>query len=47
MRSYVFMKFYADKIEADFVVIKGAKKPDWPIACEKMQIYDLKAGAGG
>lgn len=39
--TFPFMKFYADKIEADFVVIKERKKPDWPIVCEKMQIYDL------
>jgi hypothetical protein len=35
------MKRYADKIRAEFYVIKDRKHPAWPIQCEKLQIYSL------
>jgi hypothetical protein len=35
------IKGYADKIRADFYVIDDRKFPQWPIQCEKLQIYDL------
>lgn len=39
--TFPFMQHWANKIEADFVVIKERKNPDWPVVIEKMQIYDL------
>ncbi len=44
--TYPFMQHYADKIGAEFVVIKERTKPDWPIVVEKMQIYDLARERG-
>lgn len=39
--TYPFIEDYAEKIGADFVVIKGRKFPDWPVVYEKLQIYEL------
>jgi hypothetical protein len=35
------LKAYADKIGADFNVITKRKRFDWPIVCEKQQIYEI------
>ena len=39
--TYPLMKRYADKIGADFFVIKDRKFPEFPVTYEKMQIYNL------
>ena len=39
--TYPLIKHYADKIGADFYVIKERKFPGWPIVYEKLQIYEL------
>jgi hypothetical protein len=39
--TYPLLKRYAEKIGADFVVIKDRKFPDKPPVYEKMQIYEL------
>jgi hypothetical protein len=39
--TYPLMKHYAEKIGAEFHVIKERKFPGWPPVYEKMQIYDL------
>lgn len=39
--TYPLMKAYADKIGADFFIIKDRKYPGWPPVYEKFQIYDL------
>lgn len=39
--TFPFMKRYADKIGANFQVIKDRKYPDLPPVYEKFQIYDL------
>jgi hypothetical protein len=39
--TFPLLKLYADKIGADFHVIKERKFPDWNIRYEKMQIYQL------
>jgi hypothetical protein len=35
------LKAYADRLRADFRVITERKFPDWPVVCEKQQIYEL------
>jgi hypothetical protein len=35
------LKQYADKIRAEFHIIEGRKFPEWPVQCEKLQIFDL------
>ena len=39
--TYPLMQRYADKIGADFHIIKERKFPGWPVTYEKMQIYEL------
>lgn len=39
--TYPLIRYYADKIGADFHIITERKYPDWPLTYEKMQIYDL------
>lgn len=44
--TYPFMQHWANKIEAEFVVITERKFPDWPIVVEKLQIHDLARERG-
>lgn len=44
--TYPFMQHWADKIGAEFVVMKERKFPDWPIVVEKLQIYNLARERG-
>lgn len=39
--TYPLLKYYANKIGADFYVISERKYRDWPVTYEKLQIYDL------
>jgi len=39
--TYPLIKYYANKIGADFYEIKDRKYPEWPVTYEKLQIYDL------
>src|SRR5882672_8362849 len=39
--TYPLIKQYANKIGADFHIIKTRKYPEYPAVYEKMQIYDL------
>jgi hypothetical protein len=39
--TYPLLKYYANKIGADFYVITDRKFPDWPLTYEKLQIYEL------
>ena len=39
---YPYIKKYAQKIGADFYVIKERKFPDWYITYEKLQIYEIE-----
>jgi hypothetical protein len=39
--TFPFMRYFAAKIGADFHVITERKFPDWPIPCEKWQLYEL------
>lgn len=39
--TFPLLKRYADKMDAEFYVIKDRKFPDWPPACEKLQIHQL------
>jgi hypothetical protein len=39
--TYPYFKQYANKIEADFYVIKNRKFPKFPPVYEKLQIYEL------
>lgn len=39
--TYPLIKHYADKIRADWYIIKERKFPGWPIVYEKLQIYEL------
>lgn len=38
--TFPFMRFYANKIGADFVVLKERRFPEWPILFEEFQIRD-------
>ena len=35
------LKAYADRLHADFCVLTERRFPDWPVVCEKQQIYEL------
>jgi hypothetical protein len=39
--TFPFIRYWANKIGADFHIIKGRKFPEWPITYEKFQIYEL------
>jgi len=39
--TYPLLRQYAEKIDADFFVIKERKYPEWPIDYEKLQIHEL------
>lgn len=39
--TYPLLRYYADRIGADFHVIIARKFPDWPVVYEKLQIYEL------
>jgi hypothetical protein len=39
--TFPLIKAYADKIQADFYIIKDRKFPGWPPVYEKFQIYQL------
>jgi hypothetical protein len=39
--TYPLIKAYAEKIKADFHIIKERKFPEWPVTYEKLQIYEL------
>lgn len=39
--THPLLRFWANKIGADFHVITERKFPDWPITYEKMQIFEL------
>jgi hypothetical protein len=39
--TFPLMKRYADKIDADFYIIKKRKFPKFPVVYEKLQIYEL------
>jgi hypothetical protein len=39
--TYPLIRYWANKIGADFYVIKKRKFPDWPVVYEKLQIFQL------
>jgi len=39
--TYPLIRYWADKIGADFYIIKDRKFPDYPVTYEKLQIYEL------
>jgi len=39
--TFPLLKFWANKIGADFYIIKDRKFPNWPVTYEKLQIYEL------
>ena len=39
--TYPLIEAYAEKIGADFHIIKERKFPEWPVTYEKLQIYQL------
>lgn len=39
--TYPLIRYYADKIGAEFVEITERKFPEWPIVCEKLQMHAL------
>lgn len=39
--TFPLLKHYAKKIQAEFVIIKDRKFPDWPPVYEKLQIHHL------
>lgn len=39
--TYPLLKYYADKIGAQFFVITERKFPQWPVTYEKLQIHEL------
>ena len=39
--TFPYLKQYANKINADFIVINTRKYPDQPITLEKFQLYDI------
>ena len=39
--TYPYMKRYADKIDADLIIIKDRKYPDFSINMEKFQLYEI------
>jgi len=44
--TFPLLNHYAEKIGADFHVIKERKYPDWPPVYEKLQIFDLAKEMG-
>lgn len=42
--TYPLFKLFARKIKADFIEITERKFPDYPVVCEKWQIYELGKG---
>ncbi len=44
--TYPLIRFYARKIGAEVVEITKRAFPDWPVVCEKMQIYELARKGG-
>ena len=39
--TYPLMRAYAEKIGAEFHIIKQRKFPEWPVVMEKLQIFEL------
>jgi len=39
--TYPLMKYYAERIGADFHIITDRRFPNWPVTYEKLQIYEL------
>lgn len=39
--TFPLLQRYADKIRAEFIIIKERKFPEWPVTYEKLQIYEL------
>jgi len=39
--TYPLIRYYANKIGADFYIIDKRKFKDWPVTYEKLQIYEL------
>jgi hypothetical protein len=44
--TYPFLALYADKIGADFRIIKERKFPGWPVTYEKLQCQELARESG-
>ena len=44
--TYPLLKYWANKIGADFHTITERKFPDWPVTYEKLQIYELAQQMG-
>jgi hypothetical protein len=44
--TYPLLRYYANKIGANFHIIKERKFPDWPVTYEKLQIYELAREMG-
>jgi hypothetical protein len=42
--TYPYMKYYANKIDADFKIITERKYPNEPVNIEKFQLYELSKG---
>ncbi len=42
--TYPLLKLYARKIKADFIEITERKFPEYPVVCEKWQIYERGKG---
>lgn len=42
--TYPLLQRYAEKIGAEFRIIRDRKFPDWPLTYEKIQIYELGRG---
>ncbi len=42
--TYPFMRYWADKIHADFLEITERKFPEWPAAYEKLQVAEIGKG---
>jgi hypothetical protein len=39
--TFPLMRYYAQKIGAEFYIIDERRFPDWPVTMEKLQIYEL------
>lgn len=44
--TYPLLRYYANKIGADFYTIRERKFSDWPVTYEKLQIYELAREMG-
>ena len=44
--TYPLIRYYANKIDAEFRIISERKFPSWPVTYEKLQIYELAQEAG-